>query len=130
MEPDGTDVTRMQALIARQRRELDQMRTLAATRSVVDLATGVLMEQLHCSPADARRQLVRLARDSGDSVAELAAQITGQVAPEETGDRELRGVSLAWAAAETAADGTAVATALLDEALAPAGAVAVALWLI
>jgi serine phosphatase RsbU (regulator of sigma subunit) len=130
MEPDGTDVTRMQALIARQRRDLDQMRTLAATRSVVDLATGVLMEQLHCSPADARRQLARLARDSGDSVAELAAQITGQVPPEEGGDQELRGVSLAWAAAESAADGTAVATALLDEALGPVGAVAVALWLI
>jgi serine phosphatase RsbU (regulator of sigma subunit)/PAS domain-containing protein len=129
-EPNGTDVARMQALIARQRRELDRMRSLAATRSVIDLATGVLMEQLHCSPADARRQLARLARDSGDSVAELAAQITGQLPPEEAGDPELRGVSLAWAAAEAAADGTAVATALLDEALAPIGAVAVALWLI
>jgi serine phosphatase RsbU (regulator of sigma subunit) len=130
MEPDGTDVTRMQALIARQRRELDRMRSLAATRSVVDLATGVLMEQLHCTPADARRQLARLARDSGDSVAELAAQITGQHPPEEAGDPELRGISLAWAAAETASDGAAVAAALLDEALAPIGAVAVALWLI
>jgi serine phosphatase RsbU (regulator of sigma subunit)/PAS domain-containing protein len=130
MEPDGTDVTRMQALIARQRRELDRMRSLAATRSVVDLATGVLMEQLHCTPADARRQLARLARDSGDSVAELGAQITGQHPPEDAGDPELRGVSLAWAAAETASDGAAVAAALLDEALAPIGAVAVALWLI
>ena len=129
-EPNGTDVTRMQALIARQHRELDRMRSLAATRSVIDLATGVLMEQLHCSPADARRQLASLARDSGDSIAELAAQITGQLPPEEAGDPELRGFSLAWAAVETAADGTAVASALLDEALAPIGAVAVALWLI
>jgi serine phosphatase RsbU (regulator of sigma subunit) len=130
MEPDGTDVTRMQALIARQQRELDRMRSLAATRSVIDLATGVLMEQLHCTPADARRQLARLARDAGDSVAELAAQITGQHPPHEAGDPDLRGVSLAWAAAETASDGAAVATAVLDEALAPIGAVAVALWLI
>jgi len=129
-EPNGTDVTRMQALIARQRRELDQMRSLAATRSVIDLATGVLMEQLHCSPADARRQLARLARDSGDSVAELAAQITGQLPPGGADGPELRGFSLAWAAAETAADASAVASALLDEALAPIGAVAVAVWLI
>ncbi|HTV99948.1 MAG TPA: SpoIIE family protein phosphatase [Streptosporangiaceae bacterium] len=129
-EPNGTDVTRMQALIARQRRELDRMRSLAATRSVIDLATGVLTEQLHCSPADARRQLARLARDSGDSVAELAAQITGQLPPEAADDPEPRGFSLAWAAVEIAADGTAVASALLDEALAPIGAVAVAVWLI
>ena len=129
-EPNGTDVTRMQALIARQRRELDQMRSLAATRSVIDLATGVLMEQLHCSPADARRQLARLARDSGDSVAELAAQITGQLPPGGADGPELRGFSLAWAAVETAADASAVASALLDEALAPIGAVAVAVWLI
>ena len=129
-EPNGTDLARMQALIARQRGELDRMRSLAATRSVIDLATGVLMEQLHCSPADARRQLARLARDSGDSLAELAAQVTGQLPPEEAGDSGLRGFSLAWAAVEAAADGTAVATALLDEALAPVGASAVALWLI
>jgi serine phosphatase RsbU (regulator of sigma subunit)/PAS domain-containing protein len=129
-EPDGTDVTRMQALIARQRRELDRMRSLAATRSVIDLATGVLMEQLHCSPTEARRGLARLARESDDSVAELAAQITRQLPPEDTGHPELRGFSLAWAAVESASDGSAVATALLDEALAPIGAVAVALWLI
>jgi serine phosphatase RsbU (regulator of sigma subunit) len=129
-EPNGTDVARMQALIARQRGELDRVRSLAASRSVIDLATGVLMEQLHCSPAEARRQLARLARDSGDSLAELAAQVTGQLPPEEAGDSGLPGFSLAWAAVEAAADGTAVATALLDEALAPVGASAVALWLL
>ena len=129
-EPNGTDVTRMQALIARQRRELDRMRSLAATRSVIDLATGMLMEQLSCSPAEARRQLARLARESDDSVAELAAQITRQLPPEDTVDPGLPGFSLAWAAVESAPDGPAVATALLDEALAPVGAVAVALWLI
>ena len=132
-EPSGTDVARLKALIARQRRELDRARSQAATRSVADLATGMLMQQLHCSPAQARRQLARLARESDDTVAELAAQITGQPSPDEAGDPAdsgAPGLSLAWAAAEAAPDGTAVAAALLDEALAAMGAVAVALWMI
>ena len=133
-EPNGTDVARLSALIARQRRELDRMRSRAATRSVVDLATGMLMEQLHYSPVEARRQLARLARESDDAVAELAAQITGQPPPTGADDPAdpagagPRGLSLAWAAAEAAPDGTAVAAALLDEALVSVGAVAVALW--
>jgi serine phosphatase RsbU (regulator of sigma subunit)/PAS domain-containing protein len=142
-EPSGTDLARLQALIARQRRELDRMRSQAATRSVVDLATGVLMEQLHCSPAEARRQLARLARESDDTVAELAAQITGKLPPDEADDPAAgavdgtdpadpspRGLSLAWAAAEAAPDATAVAAAMLDEVLTSVGAVAVALWLL
>jgi serine phosphatase RsbU (regulator of sigma subunit)/PAS domain-containing protein len=138
-EPGGTDVARLEALVARQRRELDRMRSQAATRSVVDLATGVLMEQLHCSPAQARRQLARLARESDDTVAELAAQITGKLPPDEAdepadaadpADPGPRGLSLAWAAAEAAPDGTAVAAAMLDEVLTSVGAVAVALWLL
>src|SRR5215831_6251877 len=109
------------------------MRSQAATRSVVDLATGMLLEQLHCSPIEARQQLARLARESGDTVAELAAQITGQSPPDaadDPADPGVRGLSLAWAAAEAAPDGNALAAALLDEALAAAGAVAVALWLL
>jgi hypothetical protein len=132
-EPTGTDLTRLKALVARQRRELDAMRSQAAARSVVDLATGMLMEQLHCSPAQARRQLGRLARESDGSVAGLAAQLTGQLPPDEADDPAdpgPRGLSLAWAAAQVAPDGDAVAAALLDEALAATGAVAVALWLL
>jgi serine phosphatase RsbU (regulator of sigma subunit)/PAS domain-containing protein len=132
-EPSGTDLTRLKALIARQRRELDAMRSQAATRSVVDLATGMLMEQLRCSPVQARQQLGRLARESDGSVAELAAQLTGQLPPNEAddpADPDPRGLSLAWAAAQGAPDGDAVAAALLDEALAATGAVAVALWLL
>jgi serine phosphatase RsbU (regulator of sigma subunit) len=77
-EPGGAEVTRLNELLTRQRQELDRMRSEAATRSLVDLARGVLMEQLGCSPAEAGRQLARLASESGDSVAELAAQITHQ----------------------------------------------------
>jgi serine phosphatase RsbU (regulator of sigma subunit)/GAF domain-containing protein len=131
-KPSGPEIDRLRALIARQRRELDAVRSEAAARSVTDVATGVLMEQLHCSPAQARRQLHSLAAESGDSVTDLAAQIAGQRTPgraAEAPDPAAARLSLAWAAAEGAPDGDAVAAALLDEVLAPAGAVAVAIWL-
>jgi serine phosphatase RsbU (regulator of sigma subunit)/PAS domain-containing protein len=129
----GPEIARLRALIARQRRELDAVRSEARARSVIDVATGMLMEQLHCSPAEARRQLRSLAAESGEAVASLAAQIAGQRAQgglAEAPDPASGRLSLAWAAAEGAPDGDAVAAALLDEVLAPAGAAAVALWLI
>jgi serine phosphatase RsbU (regulator of sigma subunit)/PAS domain-containing protein len=132
-EPSGPEIARLRALVARQRRELDAARSGAAARSVIDVATGMLMEQLHCSPAQARRQLDSLAAESGETVADLAAQIAGQPTPDGTAeapDPAAGRLSLAWAAADAAPDGDAVAAALLDEVLAPAGAAAVALWLI
>jgi serine phosphatase RsbU (regulator of sigma subunit)/PAS domain-containing protein len=132
-EPSGPEIARLKALIARQRRELDAVRSGAAARSVTDVATGMLMEQLHCSPAQARRQLDTLAAEAGETVADLAAQIAGQQPPDgaaEAADPVAGTLSVAWAAAEAAPDGSAVAAALLDEVLAPAGAAAVALWLI
>jgi serine phosphatase RsbU (regulator of sigma subunit) len=160
--PAGGEFRRLSALIARQRRELDAMRAQAASRSVIDLARGMLMAQLGCSPAQAREQLARLSADSNTSVADLAAQIAGQPpagpAPltatgEEAGGpaaepeadiaadiaaalaaggenaAENAGTALAGVAAEVAHDGDEIAAALLEEALAPMGAVAVALWL-
>jgi serine phosphatase RsbU (regulator of sigma subunit)/PAS domain-containing protein len=134
----GDDVARLMAVIRRQRRELDEARAQAAARSVVDLARGMLMEQLSCSPAEAAEQLSHLSSESGTTVAELAAQITGQNAPPATGSTRGEPVSspaaaprvgLARAAAESAPDGAGIAAALLEEALAPVGAAAVALWL-
>jgi len=129
-EPSGTDVARLTALIARQREELDRMRSQAAIRSVVDVATGMLMERFHCPPAEARRLLDRLARESDDSVFGLAAQITGQPAPDELTEPAGSRLSLAWATVEASPDAAAVAAVLLEEVLAAAGAVAVALWLL
>jgi serine phosphatase RsbU (regulator of sigma subunit)/PAS domain-containing protein len=128
-KPSGADVVRLNALVTRQRRELDRLRSQAAARSIVDLARGMLMEQLGCTPAEAQRQLVRLARESGISATELAAQITRQEPPGGAPEPGAHQVSLAGAAVETAASGSAVASALLSEALAPLGAVAVAIWL-
>ncbi len=122
-------MVRLNALVERQRRELDKLRSAAAARSVVDLARGMLMEQLGCTPAEAERQLVRLAAESGIATTELAAQITHQDPPGEPPEAGMPQVSLARAAIETAASGNAVASALLGEALGGLGAVAVAIWL-
>jgi serine phosphatase RsbU (regulator of sigma subunit)/PAS domain-containing protein len=128
---------RLSALIARQRRELDRLQADAAVRSVVDLARGMLMERLGCSPAEAQAQLEHLSAESGTSLAELAAQITGQLTapalldagePASPPPDALR-IALAGAAMETARDGDSLASAVLEEALAPAGAAALALWL-
>jgi len=56
------------------------MQSGAVARSVVDQARGVLMERLGFSPAEAQAQLTHLSAESGTSLAELAAQITGQQA--------------------------------------------------
>jgi serine phosphatase RsbU (regulator of sigma subunit)/PAS domain-containing protein len=127
--PRGDDVARLEARVARQQAELDRLRSRAAARSVVDLATGMLMEQLGCTLAEARRQLASLARESGHSLAGLAAQITRLPEPAADVRPGFVPVNLAWAAVHEASDGTALAAALLEDALAPAGAAAVALWL-
>ncbi|MGH3275806.1 MAG: SpoIIE family protein phosphatase [Streptosporangiaceae bacterium] len=138
------DFHRLSALIARQRQDLDRMQAEAASRSVVDLARGMLMARLGHSPAQAQEQLVRLSRDARTTVADLAAQITGQqavagaagpapVGAIPVGSQEREGqsaVPLAAAAAEVARDGDEIAATMLGEVLAPAGAAAVALWLI
>jgi hypothetical protein len=127
------DVARLTALIARQRRDLDQMRAEAATRSLVDMAQGMLMERLGCSAVEASRQLARLAAESRTPLAELAADVTGQQpAQEPSAQREpgLRRLSLASSSLPDSPDGEAIATAALDEVLAPAGASAVMLWLL
>src|SRR5262249_52795625 len=127
--PRDTEVARLNALIARQRRELDLLSAQIRSRAVVDLARGMLMEQLGCSPADAQRQLAKLAAESRTSATELAAQITHRQAPDALPEYGLHRLSRAGAAIEAAPDGTAVVAAMLEEVLGPAGATAVALWL-
>jgi PAS domain-containing protein len=151
----STDLARLTAVIGRQRQELDRMRAEAAARSVTDIAQGVLMERLGCPAAEAASQLTRLAAEAGIGVAELAAEITGQrlaaefatgalAGDQAAGDEPLAAspdgasdpvpgwdrLSQAGAAAALAADGDAIAQAALAEALAPAGASALLLWLI
>jgi len=72
---------RLEDLVARQRGELDKLSSLAAEHSVYDLARGIIMEQLGCSPDDARQQLERMANRAGVTASEFAAQITKQAPP-------------------------------------------------
>jgi hypothetical protein len=160
--PSGGDFARLSALIARQRDQLQQLEARTAAQSVVDLARGMLMERLGCSPAQAQSQLEHLSAEARTSVPELASQITGMdhawagpatpahgaTSPHDAtpahGAAALDGAAppdgppaptraghrlvLAGTAMADAPDGAAVAAAVLEEALAPAGAAGVALW--
>lgn len=75
-------VSRLEALVARQRGELDAIRAQAGARSVIDLATGIVMEQLGCSPDEARAQLERLADQASLTVPALAIRISRLEPPE------------------------------------------------
>jgi serine phosphatase RsbU (regulator of sigma subunit) len=125
------------AVIARQQRELEAVRARAAADAVVNLARGVLMERLHCSPGEAAAQLTRLADAVGTPLVAFAAEVLEQSGDDQAADAppapkppQLHRVRLAEAAVEIAADGAQVATAVFEEALAPAGAVAAAIWMI
>ncbi|HXS65351.1 MAG TPA: SpoIIE family protein phosphatase [Streptosporangiaceae bacterium] len=128
-------VARLTELVARQRTELDQLQAEAAERAVIDLARGVLMERLGCAAADAARQLSKIAEDVGVPLIQLASDIVGEplTAPrlsEQSSESVESSVAVTGAAMELAEDGTALATAMLEQTLADAGAVGVAIWMI
>jgi hypothetical protein len=115
-------------LVGWQRRELDRLRSEAAACSVTDVATGMLMERLSCSAAEAREQLDRLSSESGINTTDLAAEITGQHLLIAFGPVPRR-INPARATAAAAHDGARLAAALLEEALSAKGAVSAAIWL-
>ena len=104
------------------------MRSEAAACSVIDVATGMLMEQLSCSAAEARQQLDRLSSASGITPTDLAAEITGQHLPTAFAPAPRR-TSPARATVDAAPDGARLAAALLEEAPSAKGAVSAAIWL-
>ena len=69
------DVTRLIAVIERQRRELDRIRAAAADQSVIAMARGALMERLGLSSAEAASQLANLSAATGMSLGEMAAAV-------------------------------------------------------
>ncbi|MFJ6213358.1 SpoIIE family protein phosphatase [Streptomyces sp. NPDC092296] len=122
-------------------RTVDRLRAELGTRTLLELAKGVLVERLHCAPAEAARQLRTLAEESGLPPAELAADIVNHAAgdlvarataagPDGGPDRAAAvRLRLAESAAPAADDDTgAVAAAVLAQAAAPHGATAVAVW--
>ncbi|MFD0477183.1 ANTAR domain-containing protein [Nonomuraea thailandensis] len=128
------DLARLAATVERLRRQADRARREAAGHALIELAKGVLLERLQCGPAQAAEQLATLAGKAGVSRLEVAADIVNEVARDRIGaagesDPE---VSVRLRAAESAAlgarDTQVVAVALLEHALTPLGATAVAVW--
>ena len=144
--PGGDPVARLTALASQLRGELDRQRAQATARSVTERATGMLMERLGCTAAEARQQLELLASRSGTTPADIAAEIAGEhlIAGEQAGGRSSGALSTAQerrragradaaiaAVADSAApDADGLAQALLAEALSAAGAHAVVVWLL
>ncbi|WP_262379672.1 SpoIIE family protein phosphatase [Nonomuraea sp. PA05] len=122
------------ATVERLRREAERARREADDRALIELAKGVLLERLRCGPAHAAEQLATLAAKAGVSRLEVAADIVNEVAEDRIGaaSRSDPEVSVRLRAAESAAldagDTQVVAVALLEHALGPLGATAVAVW--
>ncbi|MEU6315736.1 SpoIIE family protein phosphatase [Streptomyces sp. NPDC047014] len=153
-----TPLGRLVATVERLRREVREAHAAADGRALVELAKGILIGQLSCTPAAAARQLDDLCRDTGLSPLELAADIVNQAARDQVSEVAAEFVERTTAVdvpappspaltpegrpdtlavrlrtAESgmlavAADTQAVAESLLTNALAPLGATAVAVW--
>ena len=139
---------RLAELVEWQRQELSRARLGGSVRSVTDLATGILMERLHCPAAEAEEQLTALAAGANVTVAELASEIAGVAEADDITAALLDGNGgpavtasgpdaapvpalggQAWVSVRAAADAARIADALLAEALAAEGVTAVAIWL-
>ncbi|WP_053678088.1 SpoIIE family protein phosphatase [Streptomyces sp. WM4235] len=146
--PDaGGDVGPLAATVERLRREVREAQSASDGRALIEMAKGVLVGKLGCGPAEAARQLAILAEQSGttvlglsveiineasrDRVSELAAEFLDRAAAD--GDDTDGSAAVRLRAAESgllsASDAQAVATALLENALAPLGAHGVVIWL-
>ena len=75
MPGSDEDVTRLIAVIERQRRELDHVRASAVGESVIAMARGALMERLGLSSAEAASQLAELSAATGVPLGEMAAAV-------------------------------------------------------
>ncbi|MEV8068446.1 SpoIIE family protein phosphatase [Streptomyces sp. NPDC085995] len=137
-------VGRLAATVDRLRREVRTAQAEAEGRALIELAKGILVERLGCGPAQAARQLAELAEQAGVTPLEFAVEVINQAARDRVsevadaflaaaaGAPERDATAVRLRAAESgalAADDTqAVADSLLEHALRPLGAVAVAVW--
>lgn len=144
-QEEPSPVGRLAATVKRLQREVRAAQAEAEGRALVELAKGILVERLGCGPAEAARQLTELAGQAGvtplefavdvinqaarDRVSEVTdaflAAVTGHVAADESAAVRLRAAESGALAAQ---DTQAVADSLLQHALEPLGAVAVAIW--
>ncbi|MFF4862622.1 SpoIIE family protein phosphatase [Streptomyces sp. NPDC002405] len=136
-------VGRLAATVERLRREVRAAQAEAEGRALIELAKGILVERLGCGPAQAARQLAELAGQARVTPLEFAVEVINQAARDRVSEVTDAFLAAAEGAAERdsavrlraaesgalAADDTqAVADSLLEHALRPLGAVAVAVW--
>ncbi|MER7481555.1 SpoIIE family protein phosphatase [Streptomyces sp. NPDC126510] len=142
----ASPVGRLAATVERLSREVRAAQAEAEGRALIELAKGVLVERLQCGPAQAARQLTQLAEQAQVTPLELAVDVINQAARDrmsevtdaflaatraaDEADTESAAVRLRAAESGVLAadDAQAVADALLEQALRPLGAVAVAIW--
>ncbi|MEV6839266.1 SpoIIE family protein phosphatase [Streptomyces sp. NPDC051133] len=144
--PATSPVGRLAATVERLRREVRTAQAEAEGRALIELAKGILVERLGCGPAQAARQLAALTEQAQVTPLEFAVEVINQAARDRV--CEVTEAFLATAATpagsveESAAvrlrvaesgvlaahDTQAMADSLLEHALRPLGAVAVAIW--
>nr|WP_308011769.1 SpoIIE family protein phosphatase [Streptomyces acidipaludis] len=154
-ESPDQGVGRLAATVARLQEQVRQAHLAAEGQALLQMATGVLVERLKCGPAAAARHLAELAASTGMPALELAVDIINQAAQDELTQvaRDfLDGLAGADAPAGSQAGGSAaassaavrlrtaetgtllkdncriVAQSILEHALSPLGANAVAIW--
>ncbi|MGW4056712.1 SpoIIE family protein phosphatase [Amycolatopsis sp. NPDC004747] len=138
----SANLARLADTVARLRGEVEHAHAVADGRGLIELAKGVLMERLHCTPSDAAKQLESLAERSGMTPLEFAADVVGEAAEDRitevtqeflarAEDEESVAVRLRTAESGVLAAGDTqrVAESILEHALRPLGATAVAVWL-
>ncbi|MEU0007294.1 SpoIIE family protein phosphatase [Streptomyces sp. NPDC006314] len=144
--PAASPVGRLAATVERLRREVRAAQAEAEGRALIELAKGILVERLACGPAQAARQLAELAEQARMTPLEFSVDVINQAARDRVSEVTEAFLSVAadpagpveesaavrLRAAESgvlAADDTqAMADSLLEHALRPLGAVAVAIW--
>lgn len=143
-------VGRLAATVERLRREVQTAHAEADGRALIELAKGILVERLGCGPSQAARQLAELTEQAGVTPLEFAVEVINQAArdrlsdvttallettadradaahPPRDGSFAVR-LRTAESGALAAPDTQAVADSLLEHALTPLGAEAVAIW--
>ncbi|WP_251096717.1 SpoIIE family protein phosphatase [Streptomyces sp. Caat 7-52] len=144
--PATTPVGRLAATVERLRREVRTAQAEAEGRALIELAKGILVERLGCGPAQAARQLAELTEQAQVTPLEFAVDVINQAARDRVSEITEAFLSVAadpsGPVAESAAvrlraaesgvlaapDTQAMADSLLEHALRPLGAVAVAIW--
>lgn len=135
-------VTRLAATVERLRQEIRQAQATADGRALIEMAKGVLVERLRCGPSQAAGQLATLSEQAGVTVLELAADLVNQAAQDKvsavvdeflestapTSESTVVRLRTAESALLAAGDTHRVAKSVLEHAVAPLGATAVAIW--